>query len=205
MNIVFFASGNGSTFQALVEAIRSEQLPASPVLLVCSNAKAFALERAKNLDVHSTIVSCRDYMSTTEHASALISVLSDVKCDYIFLCGYLELVPPQVVAVFRNRILNIHPALLPAFGGKGMYGRHVHEAVIEYGAKVSGATVHFVDEEFDHGPILAQQATTVRPDDTPESLAARVQTVEKNLYVNALRLLVKGRVTTLDRKVTVHV
>lgn len=202
MRIAFFASGNGSTFQHIVDSIRLENLPAEPALLVCSNRKAFALERAGNLGVNAEIVSRKDYLNTSEHGEALYAVLQKHNCDFIFLCGYMELVPPQVVAAFRHRIVNIHPALLPAFGGKGMYGHHVHEAVLAYGSKISGATVHFVDEEYDHGPIIAQQAVIVKPDDTPDTLAARVQNIEKSLYVGALRIIAKGRYTIEGRTVT---
>jgi len=202
MRIAFFASGSGSTFQQLVESVRLENLPAEPALLLCSNRKAFVLDRAQQLGIVSEIVSRKDYLNTSEHGEALLSVLQKHNCDFIFLCGYMELVPPQVVAAFRHRIVNIHPALLPAFGGKGMYGHHVHEAVLAYGSKITGATVHFVDEEYDHGPIIAQQAVMVNPDDTPETLAARVQNIEKSLYVGALRILAKGRYTVEGRKVT---
>lgn len=202
MRIAFFASGSGSTFQQLVESIRLENLPADPVLLLCSNRKAFVLDRAQQLGVISEIVSRKDYLNTSEHGEALLSVLQKHNCDFIFLCGYMELVPPQVVAAYRHRIVNIHPALLPAFGGKGMYGHHVHEAVLAYGSKITGATVHFVDEEYDHGPIIAQQAVLVNPDDSPETLAARVQNIEKSLYVGALRILAKGRYSVEGRKVT---
>ncbi len=202
MRIAFFASGNGSTFQQLVDSLRLENLPAVPALLLCSNRKAFALERARQLGVDSEVLSRKDFLNTSEHGDALLAVLRKHNCDFIFLCGYMELVPPQVVAAFRHRIVNIHPALLPAFGGKGMYGHHVHEAVLAYGSKISGATVHFVDEEYDHGPIIAQQAVMVKPDDTPDTLASRVQNIEKTLYVGALRMIVKGKYIIEGRKVT---
>ncbi|MCB1059244.1 MAG: phosphoribosylglycinamide formyltransferase [Calditrichaeota bacterium] len=203
MRIAFFVSGNGSTFEHLVRAMRMEQMPAAPALLLCSSKKAVALDRAKNLEIESRVVRRRDFLDTSEHADALLNVLRESKIDAICLCGYMELVPPQVVTEFRHRIINIHPALLPAFGGQGMFGRHVHEAVIAYGAKITGATVHFVDEEYDHGPVLAQQALAVLPTDTPESLAVRVQEIEKSLYVGALRLFTKGRVKIDGRKVTI--
>ena len=202
MRIAFFASGNGSTFQQLVDAIRLEALPAEPALMLCSNAGAHAMERARNLNIKSVVISRKEYLNTSDHAEALLSALSEFLIDFICLCGYMELVPPQVVAAYRHRIVNIHPALLPAFGGKGMYGHRVHEAVLAYGARISGATVHFVDEEYDHGPILAQQAVIVLPDDTPDTLATRVQNVEKALYVGALRIITKNKFTIVERKVT---
>ncbi|MCL4304880.1 phosphoribosylglycinamide formyltransferase [bacterium] len=203
MRLAFFASGNGSTFQYLVEVIRNESLPADPALLICSRQKVLAAERARELNVPVEVISRKSYATIDEHSAALSAALERHRCDYILLAGYLELVPPRIVAKFRNRIVNIHPALLPAFGGKGMYGRRVHEAVIDYGARISGATVHFVDEEYDHGPILAQQAVVVLPNDTPDSLAERVQIVEKNLYAGALRLLVSKRLVVTGRKVKI--
>lgn len=185
-----------------MRAMQVEQMPATAALLLCSSKKAYALERATALEVESRTVRRRDFLETSEHADALLNVLREFEIDFICLCGYMELVPPQVVSAFRHRIVNIHPALLPSFGGQGMYGHHVHEAVIAYGAKITGATVHFVDEEYDHGPILAQQALAVRPTDTPESLATRVQEIEKSLYVGALRLITKGLVKLEGRNVT---
>ncbi|MCB9366098.1 MAG: phosphoribosylglycinamide formyltransferase [Calditrichaeota bacterium] len=202
LRLAFLASGNGSTFQHLVETIQLEKLPAHAELLICSRPDAFAVERAKTLGIRSEIVSRKDFDSLEDHAAALLHALRESRCDVIFLAGYLEFVPTQVVEEFRDRIVNIHPALLPAFGGKGMYGHRVHEAVIAYGARVSGATVHFVDEHYDHGPIIAQQAVAVRPDDTPDSLAQRIQTIEKNLYAGVLRLICKEKLKVSGRKVT---
>lgn len=202
MRIAFFASGNGSTFQHLVETIAKESLPAKAALLICSRANAQALIRAQELKVPSVVIARKSFASIDEHGEALHKVLSEHDCDFILLAGYIEFVPPQIVVEFRHRIVNIHPALLPAFGGKGMYGKRVHEAVIAYGARITGATVHFVDEEYDHGPIIAQQAVIVDPNDTPESLAQRVQTIEKGLYAGALRLLARERVVIDGRNVT---
>lgn len=203
MRLAFFASGNGSTFQHLVETIVRENLPATAALLVCTREDAFAVERARSLKIPSVILSRKQFGSTEEHARALLTVLEENSIEFVFLCGHLELVPRAVVAAYHQRMLNIHPALLPAFGGSGMYGRRVHDAVLAYGARISGATVHFVDEEYDHGPILAQQIVLVQPHDTAESLGARVQTAEKGLYAGALRLIVKRRVQVNDRKVTI--
>ncbi|NUO17984.1 phosphoribosylglycinamide formyltransferase [bacterium] len=193
MRIAFFASGNGSTFQSLVECIRAEKIAAEPALLICTKDNAYVLERALSLGIPCEIIARRNYHDGAAHAAAMLETLEKFNCDWIFLCGYMELVPPQVVSAFRNKIVNIHPALLPAFGGKGMYGARVHEAVLNYGAKVTGATVHFVDEEYDHGPVIAQQVVMVRPDDTVERLGERVQNAEKNLYRGALKVLASGK------------
>ncbi len=202
MRIAFFASSNGSTFQHLVETIAKEALPADPALLICSRSDAQAVNRAQELKIPSVVISRKSYASIEAHGDALLKSLDEYHCDFILLVGYLEFVPPQVIAKYRHRIVNIHPALLPAFGGKGMYGKHVHEAVIEFGARITGATVHFVDEEYDHGPIIAQQAIFVEPRDTSETLAQRVQAIEKGLYAGTLRLLASQRVVVHGRKVT---
>ncbi|MBK8128468.1 MAG: phosphoribosylglycinamide formyltransferase [bacterium] len=203
MRIAYFASGSGSTFQFLVESARTEQLPCDHALLICSNMNAFALSRARELDVPAEVIRRRDFPSPVEHGQALLKALRTAQCDAICLCGFLELIPHAVVQAYRHKIVNIHPALLPAFGGHGMYGKRVHEAVLQYGARITGATVHFVDEEYDHGPVIAQIPVRVDPADTPDSLAARVQAAEKNLYFGALRLLVRDRLRIHDRIVTI--
>jgi len=203
MRIAYFASGSGSTFQFLVESARAEGLPCVHELLICSNPKAQVLHRAAALGLESTVVRRRDFNSPEEHGQALLAALAAARIDFICLCGYLEFVPQAVVQAFRCRIVNVHPALLPAFGGSGMYGHHVHEAVLKYGARITGATVHFVDEEYDHGPIIAQVAVRVDPADTVETLAARVQAAEKSLYHGVLRLAVRKKIVVQDRSVKI--
>jgi phosphoribosylglycinamide formyltransferase-1 len=203
LRVAFFVSGNGSTFEHLAEKMISEFIPAVPALVVSSSPKAYALLRAERLGIPSSVIARKNFASPAEHAQALLQALHEHHCNFIALAGYLEWIPPEVVREFRHRMLNIHPALLPAFGGKGMYGMNVHKAVIEYGARLSGATVHFVDEEYDHGPILAQQAVLVSPNDTPEMLAERVHEIELHLYANAIRLVAQSRVRVQNRKVVI--
>ena len=182
-----FASGSGSNFQALSDA-EARGAPWRIRLLVTDRPAVGALDRAKRIGIegHVVPVSGRPPEVVGEETLAL---LERVGAQVIFLTGYLRLLPSAVVRAYRRRILNIHPALLPSFGGKGMYGRRVHEAVLTSGARVSGATVHFVDERYDEGPMLAQWTVPVFPDDTPESLAARVLAVEHRLYpIAAARL-----------------
>jgi folate-dependent phosphoribosylglycinamide formyltransferase PurN len=135
----------------------------------------------------------------------LISVLREHKIDIIALAGYMKKIPRSVVSAFPNRIVNIHPALLPAFGGAGLYGEKVHQAVIDYGAKVSGITIHFVDEEYDHGPIIFQEAVPVLDGDDAHSLAARVLTLEHANYWRALQAIADGAITVRNRRVFGHV
>ncbi len=201
MNIAVFASGRGSNFQAILEAIRNGTLPARVCLLLSNSAQAGALELARSRNIATAHVSRKHFDSDGTFADAMLRTLRDHNADFIALAGYLKLVPPSVVHQFRNRIVNIHPALLPAFGGRGMYGHHVHEAVLASGAKLSGATVHLVDAEYDRGPIVAQQSVPVLPDDTPDALAARVLNVEHTLYPSTLAAFAKDTVRIEDGKV----
>jgi len=194
MNIAVFASGRGSNFQAILDAIRNGILPARVCLLLSNSANAGALELARSQNIATGHIMRKHYGSDEAYAGAMTASLNEHGADFIALAGYLKLVPPPVVHHFRNRIVNIHPALLPAFGGKGMYGHHVHEAVLASGAPESGATVHMVDAEYDRGPIVAQERVPVLPDDTPDSLAARVLKVEHSLYPRTLRAFAEGRV-----------
>jgi formyltetrahydrofolate-dependent phosphoribosylglycinamide formyltransferase len=165
-------SGGGSNLQALLDAL-GPAAPARVTRVVSNRADAGALERARRAGVATTVL--RDPTDATE----LLAALADT--DLVVLAGYLKLVPAPVVARFRDRTINIHPALLPRFGGPGMYGRRVHEAVLASGATESGATVHYVDEHFDRGPIIAQRTVPVRADDTADTLARRVLAVEHEL------------------------
>jgi len=178
-----FASGSGSNFQALLdaEAVGGNRHPWRTVLLVSDRPEIGALERAHKAQVQTRVVPVakRDPL---EVADDTVAVLDEMDVEVVFLAGYLRLIPPAVVARYPRRILNVHPALLPAFGGKGMWGRHVHEAVLSSGARVSGPTVHFADERYDEGSIVAQWPVPVRIGDTPESLAARVLSAEHRLY-----------------------
>ena len=175
-----FASGSGSNFQSLLDA---EHRGASwrTGLLLSDRPGAGALERASRAGVPTRVVEVQG-REGDEVAREVLDALREAGVRVIFLAGYLRLVPAAVVAAFPSRILNIHPALLPAFGGKGMYGRRVHEAVLASGCKVTGVTVHFVDERYDEGSILAQWPVPVRAGDSPETLATRVLAVEHRLY-----------------------
>ena len=172
MRVAVLVSGSGSNLQALLDALRPGG-PAHVVHVISSRPGAGALERARKAGVPTTV------LADTQDAGELLAALRDT--DLAVLAGYLQRIPPAVVARFRLRLINIHPALLPAFGGPGMYGRRVHEAVLASGAPISGATVHYVDEEYDRGPIIAQWPVPVRAGDTPESLAVRVLEVEHRL------------------------
>lgn len=202
LRIAYFASGNGSTFQYLAERLVREYANAESVLLLSSSRKAYALERAKQLNIESVVLRRRDFDSEPGLADAMLSLLKEHRIDLICLAGYMKLVPNDVVKRYSNRMLNVHPALLPAFGGEGMYGRRVHEAVIAAGAHISGATIHLVNEEYDRGLIVAQQIVHVNAADTAEDLEARVHAIETQLYYNTLLLFIQNRVRIHDNKVT---
>ncbi len=189
-----FASGRGSNFSAILDAIDAGRLNASVAVLISSDPAAGALETARSRGIRPETVSSAGFESRGAFVARLTDVLRESGAGFIALAGYMKRVPPEVVALYPGRIVNIHPALLPAFGGKGMYGRHVHEAVIRQGCKVTGVTVHLVDEQYDRGPILAQRCVPVLPGDTPETLAGRVLETEHTLYPEVLQAFAEGRV-----------
>lgn len=195
VRIAVLASGGGTNLQALIERFNNRDTSSLGVELVIGSRPGIgALERAERAGVPSVVP---DFTQPLESVGAnLLRLLGEHDIDLIVLAGFLQLVPPQVVRRFQNRIVNIHPALLPAFGGKGMYGIRVHRAVLESGARVSGATVHLVDDEYDRGRILAQWPVPVLEGDLPETLAARVLKVEHLLLPMTLEALVGVRAAT---------
>lgn len=194
MNIGVFASGRGSNFQAILDAIHQRVLSARVSLLLSNKSDAGALEIARAHQIPAVHLSQKQFADEPSFAAAMVQLLKEHDVQIIALAGYLKKIPVSVVREYRNRILNIHPALLPSFGGHGMYGHFVHEAVIASGAKLSGATVHLVDEEYDRGPIVLQKSVPVERGDTPESLAAKVLRVEHEIFPLALQALVEDRV-----------
>jgi phosphoribosylglycinamide formyltransferase-1 len=187
LRIAVLGSGRGSNFEAILTAIQQGNVPGARICLVISNnSGAGILNIARACDLPAVHLSQKQFPDEKSFAAAMLSMLRDHGVNFVVLAGYMKRVPRSVVAAFRNRIVNIHPALLPRHGGEGMYGRHVHEAVIAAREEESGATVHYVDEEYDRGRIILQRMVPVLPDDTPESLAARVLEVEHVLYPEAL-------------------
>jgi formyltetrahydrofolate-dependent phosphoribosylglycinamide formyltransferase len=180
ISIAVFASGGGSNFQSLLDQQR-QGTPGRIELLISDRDDAGALGRAERAGIEARVVPVKG-RTLEAVGDETLSILREKGIEVILLAGYLRLIPPAVVRSFRRRILNIHPALLPSFGGKGMWGHHVHEAVLASGAWLSGPTIHFVDEEYDTGSIFAQWPVPVLPGDSPESLAARVLAVEHILY-----------------------
>lgn len=201
MRLAVFASGGGTNFQAILDAIDRGDLPATPVCCISNTPEAGALDRAATHNVPTAVVPPGDYDTAEAFGQALLDVLEQYDVTFVALAGYMIKVPSVVVDAYRGRMTNVHPALLPAFGGKGMYGMNVHEAVIEYGVHWSGVTIHLVDEEYDHGPIVLQEPVPVYADDTPQALADRIKTVEHRLYPHALRLFAEDWVQFEGRTV----
>ena len=174
INIAVLVSGGGTNLQALIDAEKAGIIHSGTIKLVVSNNKdAYALTRAKNNNIEQRVVLRRDYESSRDFEAALIGILKDAEIDMIVLAGFMSILSPYI-GEYRDRIINVHPALIPSFCGKGFYGLHVHEAALEYGVKVTGATVHFVNEIPDGGKIILQKAVEVRDGDTPEILQRRV-------------------------------
>lgn len=195
VRLAVFASGGGSNLQALLDAFNTvPDAPARVALVISDRGDAGALDRALAFDVPAHVIDVRA-RAPEDVASELMGLLETHAIGLIALAGYLRLVPPSVIRAFEHRIVNIHPALLPAFGGRGMYGRRVHDAVIACGARVSGATVHYVNERYDEGRIIAQWPVPVLAGDTPETLAARVLAVEHRLYPLVVAALALGAAT----------
>jgi len=194
-------SGSGTTLQNLLDRIADGTLPAEVCVVVASRPDVFALERARRAGIPATTVARSEFSDTRSFNDALHAAIEPHAPDLVVLGGFLSLFEPR--QRFAARVLNIHPALIPAFCGKGFYGRRVHEAVLESGVKVSGCTVHFADDQYDHGPIVLQGCVPVLDDDTPESLAARVQELENRLYPEAIRLWAAGRLSREGRRVRI--
>jgi len=191
--VAVFISGGGSNLQSLIDASKASKLSGKIVLVVSSKEEAYGLQRAKKAGIDTFVYRGKNYPSKEEAARDLFEMLAAYEVEYIALAGYMKLLPELIVRKYEDRITNIHPALLPKFGGKGMYGHHVHEAVLAAGEKESGPTVHLVDEIYDNGRILMQEKVPVLPEDTPDSLAARVLKAEHHLYPIALDNLIKGK------------
>ncbi|HUN65989.1 MAG TPA: phosphoribosylglycinamide formyltransferase [Bacteroidota bacterium] len=199
LKIAVFASGKGSNLAAILDAVAGGRIPdAGVVLVVSNNHGAGALAMAGNRGIPALHISRRMFPTDEAYNESLLAALNDHQVNFIALAGYMKKLDAPIVRSFINRIVNIHPALLPAFGGEGMYGMHVHRAVIASGSRISGATVHLVNEEYDAGPIILQEQIPVDPGETAESLAGKVLALEHRLYPEAIRLFAEGRIS-VDR------
>jgi formyltetrahydrofolate-dependent phosphoribosylglycinamide formyltransferase len=201
LRVAVLLSGSGTTLENLFEKRESGKLDIDVVVVVSSRADAFGVERARRRGVPAVTVARRSYATTEAFSAAIFEAIAPYKPELVCLAGFMCRL--RVPAEYENRLLNVHPALLPAFGGKGYYGHHVHEAVLRSGCKTSGCTVHFVDNEYDHGPVVAQKAVPVLPDDGVEELTARVQEAEREVYPEAIQLFAERRLKVEGHNVTI--
>ena len=201
-NICVLVSGGGTNLQALIDAQNNGIITEGRITCVISSKEgAYALERAKNAGIKTRILARKEYSDIAEYSKAMKDALTEEKADLVVYAGFMTILDEQVCRAFPFKMMNVHPALIPSFCGKGFYGLHVHEAVLESGVKVSGATVHFVTEVCDGGPIILQGTVDVQNDDTPETLQRRImENVEWKLLPKAVSLFCEGRITIKNGK-----
>ena len=200
LKLAVLVSGGGTNLQAIIDRIADGTIPDTGIAVVISNNPGvYALERAKNAGIAAKVISPKEYGDREDFHKALIAALDEAKVDLVVLAGFLVNIPPELIQKYRGRIINIHPSLIPSFCGKGYYGLKVHEAALSRGVKVTGATVHFVDEGTDTGPIILQKAVMTGPSDTPEVLQKRVmEQAEWVILPEAIKLIAQGRVRITD-------
>ena len=206
LKIAVCVSGGGTNLQAIIDGIENQTITNTEIKVVISNNKnAYALERAKQHGIEAVCISPKDYESREALNEDFLAKLDSYNVDLVVLAGFLVVIPPQMIVKYRNRIINIHPSLIPSFCGTGYYGLKVHEGALARGVKVTGATVHFVDEGTDTGPIILQKAVAVEEGDTPETLQRRVmEQAEWIIMPQAINLIANGKVSVTDHKVTIH-
>ena len=192
--VAFLASHNGTSMRAVVQAIRKGYVLLNPVILISNNKDCGAMRWAVNNKIPVAHISAKTAGTEALADAAILKKLQEVRADYVVCSGYMRKIGPKVLAAYKRRVLNMHPALLPKFGGQGMYGEHVHKAVIAAKETKSGATVHLVDEIYDHGPIVAQIEVPVSHEDDHETLAQRIQSEERVLYMDTLKRIADGEI-----------
>lgn len=205
LKIAVLVSGGGTNLQAIMDAIDAGKIKNTEISVVISNnAGAYALTRAEKKGIENLCISPKSYESREEFNKVFLEKLNSYHVDLVVLAGFLVVIPPEMIATYRNRIINIHPSLIPSFCGTGYYGLKVHEGVLKRGVKVTGATVHFVDEGTDTGPIILQKAVEVRQQDTPKELQQRVmEEAEWKILPQAIDLIAAGKVQVIDGKAVI--
>lgn len=200
LNIVVLVSGGGTNLQALIDAQNSGQIKSGKIsCVISSNPNAYALTRAKENGIETRVIIRKSYADMQQYSTALLELLHEVKADLIVLAGFMTILSESVIKEYKNKIINVHPALIPSFCGEGFYGLHVHEAALKKGVKISGATVHFVSEVCDGGPIILQKAVEVKNSDTPEALQKRImEQAEWKLLPKAVSLFCDGKIEVKD-------
>lgn len=200
LKVTVLVSGGGTNLQAILDAVADGSIQNTQIVRVISNnPKAYALIRAENAGVEGICVSPKNFENREAFHNALLQAIAEVDTDLVVLAGFMVVLPPALIQAYAGRIINIHPSLIPSFCGQGFYGLHVHEEALRRGVKVTGATVHFVDEGTDTGPIIIQKAVEIQPEDTPETLQRRVmEQAEWKIMPQAINLIAAGKVTVVD-------
>ncbi len=196
-------SGGGTDLQSVIDGVEDGRIPAEIVVVIASKPGIYALERARKAGIPGIVICKKEYADEEAFFEANLAALRQYGAEGVVLAGYLSILGKRMIEAFPNKIINIHPSLIPSFCGKGYYGLKVHKAALEYGVKVSGATVHFVDEGADTGPIIAQRSVPVLPGDTPETLQQRVLEVEHEILPEAVALFCQDRLKVQGRRVSI--
>ncbi|QZY55718.1 phosphoribosylglycinamide formyltransferase [Crassaminicella profunda] len=204
INIAVLVSGGGTNLQSIIDHIENGNIDGQIGVVISSKEDAYALKRAKKHGIEGVYIGKENFPDLNERNLKILQILEDKQIDLIVLAGYMSILDKNMVEKYKNRMMNIHPSLIPSFCGKGFYGKKVHEAVIEYGVKLTGATVHFVDEGTDTGPVIMQKSVEVKDADTAEDVAKRVLEVEHEILPLSVKLFAEGKLKVIGRRVTVE-
>lgn len=199
--IAVFASGRGSNYEAIQQQIDKGKIKAQTVCVISDHASPQVFEKAKSRNIPTHFINRKQFKTGDDYVAELLKILARYETDYILLAGYLKLIPAPLVKAYEYRMLNIHPALLPNFGGKGFYGMNVHRAVVESGVNITGITIHFVNEKYDQGSVILQKEVKVDSSDTPEAVAAKVLKLEHRYFPEVVRLLCEDKIKIINDKV----
>ncbi len=204
LKIGVLISGSGSNLQSIIDNIEKGHINGKITVVISNKSDAYGLERARQHNIDAVVVNQKEYENFEAYNDAIILELEKHGVEVIILAGYLKILSSKFIETYRNRIINIHPSLIPSFCGKGYYGLKVHEAAVNYGVKLSGATVHFVDEEADTGPIIMQESVSVECDDTAETLQKKVLKIEHKILPLAIKYFCEGKIEVIGRKVIIN-
>lgn len=204
LKIGVLISGSGTNLQSLIDNVEKGKIDGKITVVISNKADAYGLERARQHNIKAVFVNQKEYEDSDSYNEAVLKELKNCGVELVVLAGYLKILSRHFIETYKNRIINIHPSLIPSFCGKGYYGLKVHEAAVNYGIKVSGATVHFVDEEADSGPIIIQETVKVDFADTPETLQKKVLKIEHKILPQAVKLFCEGRLDVVGRKVEIN-
>ncbi len=204
IKIAVLISGGGSNLQAIIDGIENKYIGGEISLVISNREGVYGLERASNHGIDTRVMTKQKYGTTIKRDIALLELLEEREIDLIVLAGYLAIIPGKIIEKFPNRIINIHPSLIPSFAGDGFYGEKVHQSAFDRGVKISGASVHFVDEVTDGGPIILQESVNIDFDDSPKQIQEKVLKIEHRILPLAIKLFAEGRLEVIDKRVKIH-